>query len=304
MDMELWNTQITAWIGSVLWVPLHVAGMIAGMTAIMLVQSMRGQSRKIMLLQMTVAGMAFASALGLSSWVTLVFAVFWIAWIILIFTKNHERQLIIPMIYAGIIALILAAPFLAGILQNNGNGNSGQFPINFEVRIFSLVEPFVKTWPVFSRSLIMLSVLPINYLFELGFFLIVGILWLKKHNRLPSASTKFFQEELLLVIVVFLFGSFLRSSVLLNNDLGWRAWLPGQFILLIWGVDVIENVIFAPRPNNNSTHKLNAGKVLLITLAFLGILTSNAGHDLSQTCMAVKRKRETWAEYTLSPVGI
>jgi hypothetical protein len=52
---------------------------------------------------------------------------------------------------------------------------------------------------------------------------------------------------LILAISVFI-GSFVRSTVIFSNDIGWRAWLPGQFILLIWSVDLINHFYFTAHP--------------------------------------------------------
>jgi hypothetical protein len=272
LDVEHWNAQVTAWVGSFLWVPHHVAGLIACLTAVMLIYSVRGQSLRRAYIAMTVAGMAFASALGLSVWVTLVFVVFWGGWIVSIFIENKERDRIIPMIYAGIVALILAFPFLAGM--TGGGSGSSQFPIALEVRTFYLFEPLISAWPPIAHALASLIILPVNYLFELGFFLIVGILWFQIRVKDAPHLTSFHTAEILLLVIVFILGSFLRSTLIENNDLGWRAWLPGQFILLIWGVDVLEILVFSAAPLSKTNRASGKGRNLLITLAAIGIMTS------------------------------
>ena len=100
----------------------------------------------------------------------------------------------------------------------------------------------MKEWSPIARSLIMLAVLPINYLFELGFFFIAGIYWFKIKGKETYRSNPFYLAEILLLAVVLFIGSCLRSTLITTNDLGWRAWLPGQFILLIWGVDILESI--------------------------------------------------------------
>ena len=278
IDIEHWNTQITAWVGSILWVPHHVAALIAGLSAVMLVQVAQGKSMSRQFVLMTIAGLAFASAFGLSVWVTLVLVVFWGVWIVVLFFENKERRLILPMIYAGITALIFASPFLAGLLQGDGSGSS-QFPIAFEVRNFFFMNLIASSWPPLQRSLVMLAILPVNYLFELGFFMVVGIAWFKVKDKEARRSNPFYRAEIILLLVVLFIGSFLRSTIITNNDLGWRAWLPGQFILLIWGVDVIEAFFFNPKramspidsPTFASTGRI---RTVLATFALIGLLTS------------------------------
>ena len=77
--------------------------------------------------------------------------------------------------------------------------------------------------------------------------------------------------------VVLLLGSTLRSTIS-NNDLGWRVWLPGQFVLLIWGVDVVEILLF---PGNDTTpffikpEEVIKTRRLLLALILIGVLTSS-----------------------------
>lgn len=269
-------TMIFTWIVSVLFVPHHVAAMIAGLTSMMLVQSARGKttSRKIVIL--SVAGLGFASCLGLSVWVTIIFVAFWGIWIITLFLQKTDRNLVFPMILAGLIAILLASPFLLGLLQSGGT-TAGQAPIIFEVRSFMLLEPFTKELPLLLRSLIMLVIFPIDYMFELGFFFWAGIYWLRIKSKNKILPNPFYLAEILLLAVVLFTVSFLRSTQLLSNDLGTRAWLPGQFILLIWGVDIVEVLFFTKSGatfTSIKTEHRNLTRYILQILIVLGIFTS------------------------------
>ena len=273
-DMEHWNTQqITAWAGSFLWVPHHVASMIAGIVAIMTTQSALDKSSGKQMGAALLAGLAFASSLGLSVWVTLVFVVFWIVWMIWVFFQTRKWRTPLLMASSGLIALLLSLPFLLDMFRG-GSGGSGQFPIGFEIRTFYFSEALASTWSPLARSLLNLVFLPINYLFELGFFLVVGLLWLQARKE-QRQNNPFHNLEILLLSVSFLFGTFLRSNVISNNDLGWRAWLPGQFILLIWGVDMVEYWFFAPPQTTKKKSEAPRTKIFLIALAFLGMVTTS-----------------------------
>ncbi len=276
--IEHWNTLIGAWIGTILWAPHHIAALIAGLSVIMLAQFARGRPGSRQFIVLTIAGLGFASALGLSVWVTLVFIVFWGAWLVALFFQKSERGLITPMVFAGIVAILLASPFLIGMFQGR-SGTAGQFPIMFEIRSLFILESFVEKWPPIARSLTMLAVLPINYLFELGFFFIAGIYWFKIKEKGTTRSNPFYLAEILLLAVVLFIGSCMRSALITHpfaliatNDLGWRSWLPGQFVLLIWGVDILENMVFTTIPASN----IEAIKTrnLLLVLVSIGILTS------------------------------
>ncbi|MCJ7434922.1 MAG: hypothetical protein MUO77_15680, partial [Anaerolineales bacterium] len=274
--IEQWNTLIGAWIGSNLWAPHHIAALIAGVSAMMLAQFARGKSNSRQFTIMIIAGLGFASAFGLSIWVTLVFAIFWSIWLVVLFLQKTEKRSIAPMVFAGIMALFFAAPFLLGLFQDT-SGGTGQFPIVFEIRTLMLLESFVREWSPMARSLIMLAILPANYLFELGFFFIIGIYWFKIKSKETIRSNPFYQAEILLLAVVLLIGSCLRSTVITSNDLGWRSWLPGQFVLLIWGVDVIEVLLF--NKNDAMVAFIKPGEIaktrtFLRVLIAIGILTS------------------------------
>ena len=271
--IEHWNTLIGAWIGTNLWTPHHIAALIAGLCAIMLAQSARGKPCSRQFAILTIAGFGFASAIGLSIWVTLVFIVFWGVWLIALFLQKSERRLIAPMVFAGIVAILLASHFMLGMFQGNGRGTS-QFPIVFEIRTLFPLESIVKSWSPIARSLIMLAVLPINYLFELGFFFIAGIYWFKIKEKGTYRSNPFYLAEILLLAVVLFIGSCLRSTQITTNDLGWRSWLPGQFILLIWGVDILESMVFISNSATTKTAEAIKTGNLLLVLVSIGILTS------------------------------
>jgi large-conductance mechanosensitive channel len=272
--VEIWNTVIAAWVDSLLWVPHHVASLIAGLVAMMLAHFARGKSPARQFAILAIAGLGFASAFGLSVWVTLVFVAFWGVWLVALFIQKTERNLIPPMIFAGMLALLLASPFLLGLLQSGGE--VGRAPIIFQIREFLPLEAFVQEWSPLVRSLIMLAFLPVNYMLELGFFFMVGIYWFKLKDKETYRSNPYYLAEITMLAVVLLIGSCLRSNVI-NNDLGWRAWLPGQFILLVWGVDFMEVLFFNKgdaAPTFIKPAELVKTKNFLRVLIVIGILTS------------------------------
>jgi hypothetical protein len=80
--------------------------------------------------------------------------------------------------------------------------------------------------------------IPLNYLLELGFFFLVGLIALRKFRKRGALS----REELASVAMVttsMLICTFFRSSMIENNDLGWRGFLIAQFVLVFWAVDVL-----------------------------------------------------------------
>jgi hypothetical protein len=240
-DIELWNDQITAWVGALSWVPHHVAAMIACLTGIMLVQFARGKRTSRQFTLMTIAGLAFASAVGLSIYVTLLFIVFWGSWLITLFLQK-EYRLSMAMAFSGMVALIAIGPFLVDLIRGGVPSSNHGFPIAFAVRIFEPIAPFVLKYPSTISNIIYLLFLPMSYLLELGFFFVAGMLWIQQNGKKPWKNNPFQTAEIILVLITVLIGSFVRSTAIGSNDLGWRVWLFGQFILLIWSVDVIIRI--------------------------------------------------------------
>lgn len=294
-SIDVWNTWIPSWVASNLWVPHHVAAMIAGVSAILLAQSTRGKPIPRQFAILSIAGLAFASALGLSVYVTFVFVIFWIVWSVWLLLQQRERYRVAPMVFAGVVGILLAIPFMSGIIQ--GNSGPTQFPIAFEIRSFLQLESVVKEWSPFAQSLAMLAVLPINYMMELGFFFLAGIYWLKFNGRNALATNPFYSIEILLLAVVFIIASTLRSTAIASNDLGWRAWLPGQFVLVIWGVDVLESLASTAKPILEKTGERKKTKRLLAIFASIGIVTTLADAALLRVAWPIMTGEETTQRY-------
>lgn len=276
-DVEQWNEQITAWVGSLLWVPHHVAALIACIFAFMLLFYHRKESGVLVKAAAIVtAGLALASAVGLSTWVAMVFAVFWgISALAVLFTKS-DTNLVFPLIGAGALSLAFAFPFLAGILAG-GTGSEGA-PVVIEVRRFMPIMPFVNWLPQNGQSLLRLALLPINYLMEFGFFMIAGLLWFQefRSGRIHRRPIIFF--EMLLLASVVVISSVFRSAIVSSNEIGWRGWLMGQFVLLVWAVDILEIYPIFDKMREKTTEAFNTAKArymqALILFAILGFTTS------------------------------
>lgn len=181
------------------------------------------------------------------------------------------------MLLAGVIAGIAASPFIFGVL-GGGSGLGGGLGIVLDVRKFGPVAIYIDSLGTLSRNIIYLLILPINYLLELGFFFVVGLLWLQQRRNAGTSNNPFHVAEMILLLVATLIGSFVHSTIISNNDLGWRCWLFGQFVLLVWAVDILEQLftghdfklkitLFA------RTKIIKAGRLLAI-LAAIGIFTT------------------------------
>lgn len=295
-DIEHWNEQVSAWMSSLLWVPHHVAALVAGVVAVMLVLAMQGQTRKRQFVLMAVAGMAFASAFGLSIWVTFVFVLFWGIFLLRNLWNKADRAFILPMVFAGFFALLLSVVFLAGIFSGLGSatGEGGGFPITFDVRSFIFVDIVTEESPYILQVILRLLFLPANYFLEFGFYFLVPFVWLR-HKKAEIKATQDW-VELILLGSAFFVGTFMRSTLIVNNDLGWRSWLPGQFILLIWGVDVLSSFKSGLPKRTQVNLIFLAVFGLLSTLLNLGLLRLEpvfAGSEFGARAFSARRAYTT-----------
>ncbi|MBK8783080.1 MAG: hypothetical protein IPO22_15020 [Anaerolineales bacterium] len=238
--VEGWNMPIMSWLNAVMWVPHHVSAALACMTALMIFVYHASSVRSRKLMAAVLIGLAFASAFGLSVWGMFVFAVFWAVWMIVIYFQNQGRELVLWMALGGISGMIFVSPFIAGLFQAGASSYSGGgIPVAFYVRPF-IFSAFLTFLPRIAFYAINFLMLPLNYLFEFGFFFIVALLWIGSRFREKIAGqNRYYVPELILVAVVTILMSFLYSDIISINDLGIRGWLPVQFILIVWAADVV-----------------------------------------------------------------
>ena len=240
--VESWNMPIMSWLNALVWVPHHIAGAMSCLTALMLFLYAITVDQKQLPLAAVVSGAAFASAVGLSMWTMFVFAFFWLIWMAVLFFKKKDRQTVLWMVIAAILGVILVSPFLVGVLSpGNLSGGGGGLPVTIYVRPF-IVSSYLSFLPQWALNLLNFFLLPINYLFELGFYLLIAMLWFQSHKT-EWKHNHYFLVEVLLLMVVTILLSFMRSTIIFVNDLGIRGWLFGQFILVIWAVDVLEQLL-------------------------------------------------------------
>ena len=220
--------------------------------------------------------MAFASAAARSVYVTFTFAVAVVLWLLALIARKRWLEAAM-FASAGTVALLCALPFLASL---RGSAGGAAF-VEFAVRPFTLAAHFsgklgIELRTPFALTLANLVFLPLNYALELGFFLAVGVMRLRQLMRGRIKATANELVACTLVITSFLIGTFLRSSTTGTNDLGWRCFLPAQFILLLWGATLVDDWWFrryeiAPQAAPQAVPRLRV-RTTLATLLALGIL--------------------------------
>lgn len=236
-SVEWWNDQITAWLNAILWVPHHVAGLVAVMTGFLLHSSIEPgpktfKNRALIVL----VALAYSSALGLSIWVTFGFTVFFAVWMILSFSKGWVVEMRIGLL-AGVLALTLSWLFLADLnrarLQNTP-------PVVLSVRSFWPIEHYLQDYGAGPRRIVTFNLLflPLNYFIELGFFLIAGVLFWRTRLKSTAHLTRDETALLLMALCAALVATFVKANIK-YNDLGARSFMLVQFPLLLWSVSVV-----------------------------------------------------------------
>jgi len=264
-SIDWWNlgSQVCGFVSSALWEAHYLSGLVACITAFLLLwEGAREPRWRARISHALVAGVALASALGMSIYVSFVFAAFLAAWITVAIVRKWWREVALYAI-AGAAALLCAAPYLAGLRGPAGPATGS--PLEFQVRTFSVVTAFFESagihggWRV---ALANLAALPINYFLEFGFFFAAGRLWWVRRKR-PLDRSELAVSVMLAVSL--LICTFVRSSVISNNDLGWRGMLVAQFAVLLWSVDVVTGAKGVLQPDSRR---------LLGLLLFLGFAGS------------------------------
>lgn len=275
-DMEWWNAvQITSWIDSLLWVPHHVMGLVGCMVGFLALRY-EATTRFQRSIAICTAGLAFASSAGLSVLVTFTFAVSAVIWLLFAAHRKAWGE-IAGIVTAGAISLFIGLPYISTLIEPalDGSGGGGRF-FAFGVREFSFATDFFasrfhflpQTWT--GRELFLLLLLPLNYFFELGFFVLVAAIRIRS---IRTGSIKISRQEEMAWILVgtsFLVGSFLRSTTISSNDLGWRCFLPAQLVFLIWGALLLDDWWSARRVVLEPKRLLVAFCGVLLALGLIG----------------------------------
>ncbi len=273
-DMEWWNEpQITSWMGSLLWVPHHVAALLACFVGFLLLRHRAGAYHTWATAPVIVAGMAFASAVGMSVYVTFTFVIVVVLWLLVLVVRKHWIEAAM-FAGAGAFALLWSLPYLSGLRgPSSGNAFVEVALRSFPWAIFFAQQIGITFRTQFEVDAAYAIFLPINYALELGFFLAVAVVRLLRLKRGGIEASDNEQAAWTLVIASFLVGTCLRSTTLGSNDLGWRCFLPAQLILLLWGTTMVYDWWFegsrvAPQPAPRPW--VRAALMALLILGLLG----------------------------------
>ena len=259
-DMDWWSIdQVTSWMDSLLWVPHHIAGLVCCLLGFLLVWMSKECSWAQRILCATLAGLSFASAFGLSTWVAVGFAMVMLVWLVWAMVWEPGSRPRTPvLVAAGLVAALALKPYVGELrhgssgamtaMQNapvaDGGSTSGASGLlHFGIR--HMIDPdallsvpwlhdLARVHPHVEDAVVSLILLIPGYFAELGFYGLVLVLAIRaaRRRRLDEAA----RTALMLALAALTITSFLRSTVITNNDFGMRATLIAQFFLLLLAV--------------------------------------------------------------------
>jgi hypothetical protein len=260
-DIEWWSVDpIDAWPDSLLWVPHHTASVLCCLLAFLFLWRTRESiSRSSRQWAVALAAMAFASAFGLSVYVAFGFALLMLAWLLRLAVLRHaERSRITWRVaVAGTISALLLSPFLWELAAGHANtavaiGSHGSSPAThlFSISVRRFIDsglltglPIFAVWnhshPVLLDQSIRLMLLLPGLAMELGLYGAVLVLLLLQKRGQPMQDEDAIQTSLFFVLSGLLVTIFLSSSVITNNDFGYRAVMLPQFFLTLLAADVL-----------------------------------------------------------------
>jgi hypothetical protein len=243
-DMEWWSvTQVASWLDSLLWAPHHIAALVCCLFGFLLVWMGAEGFAWQRLLCCGLAGVGFASAFGLSTYVAVAFALVMTAWLVRLLAANYPgRGRAALLAGAGLVAVILLLPYLQE-LALGGDASSPRGTRAGASRLFALgIRPMINPGPdaatLWHRSFLHLALLAPGYLTELGFYALVLGVFLVRASRQRTVDEGQ-KTAIFLTIAGLVVATFLQSKVIGTNDFGIRSMLIPQFFLLLLGATLL-----------------------------------------------------------------
>jgi hypothetical protein len=296
-DMEWWNpVQITSWLDALIWVPHHVAALVACFIGFLVLWSVRSCgknkpiTRSVRILSEVFAALAFAASAGLSVYVTFTFALFLLCWGLRLLYKRAVQDFFLYLWTACLTVLIslpylhdLLPPEVAGAVSHGGSGGGGG-PLAFGLRVLPnfLSTPYFLSVRGFTHPEILAPFgVVVVYILEFGVFAIIGWDRLRQDIRKQSKLSEAEIASWYLVAIGMFIITFVRSSVISNNDLAFRSSMIVQFVLLLWGIDYLDHWMFSV-PWSWRTRKTLKNFVICFAL-ILGFIGTLYGLTISRT---------------------
>jgi hypothetical protein len=231
--VDWWNAdQVASWLDTMLWVPHNVAAIIACFIGFLILS----HETRLRWPAVIAAALAFASSVGLSIYVTLVFAIFLSLWTVMCFIHRDFTWARL-LVASGVLSAVLAAPFLLELLSARGTGAT----ISFGMRHFDPAHMIAQHFSIVSGSKLMTLIdtaaLPLNYFIELGVLLVIGV------ARWRCYGVKDLPGWVMIATSLAVVTFFRANTLATNNDLGARGMLIVQFMLVVWGAALVPELL-------------------------------------------------------------
>ncbi len=276
LTIDKWNEEIDGWLVSLIWAPHYVAGAIGALAGFLVLWRSAKSGIAGRVGAIAVAGMAFASLAGTAVYVALVFVVSVAAYGLIAVWKRWWYDAV-AIAASGGMAALLALPYLLDLVHaggtNSGPGSSFILPT---VRLFTVPDGILDALHAGPNSVAVVNflLLPLNYFLELGLLFIVGIVQARRLIRRKAPLGRKEWAEVALIVVPVIICTFFRSSVISNNDLGWRGFLIPQFVLSLWAIDYVR---VARRRIQRRSERISAGMSLLREWVLISLWIGAAG---------------------------
>lgn len=251
-DMEWWDPdEVTSWIDALLWVPHHVAALVATLVGLLVLAAPPSvlDSTRNRIAAVVVAALAFASAAGMSFYVVMGFALFLPVWVARLVLK---RRWISALAYsaAALGAILISLPYLKELTNRSRDAE------NYASLVFGLRgQEFLAriglhgAWNAVMAVVVLICICGL----EFGFFGLMAAIQLRQDlaNRRSLSEpeiTAWYLVVCSLLVAIFIRSTFISIlprasfSTLLptNNDLGIRSIMFAQFIFLLWGARILN----------------------------------------------------------------
>ena len=276
-DMDWWSPdQVGSWIDGLLWVPHHMAGLVCCLFGFLLVWMSRGRSGVQRAACALIAGVSFASAFGLSTWIAIAFAAVMLMWLLwVLWREQTSRERVLVLVAAALVAVLALVPYLSELRHAGGIAAAVAAPeksvvdnacglLRFGVRhmidpdsflVFPWFAHLARVHPRVEDAITGLILLLPGYALELGIYGLVLVVALGAARRLKLGEAE--RTAILLVVAGLLVASFFRSESTENNDFGIRSILIAQFFLLLLAVRLCEGGFGLPgRPMRRAMHAM------------------------------------------------
>ena len=293
-DMEWWDpVQITSWTDALIWVPHHVMALVACLIGFLALWNVRKIGEKPYpaltrrLLAGSFAAFAFAAAAGLSVYVTFTFAIFLLVWGFRFLVKRMYQDF---FLYMGTACgtIFFSLPYLHDLLVHPATGTAagaaaaGPAATGISMGPFALglreLPNFLST-PVFLRDrgflhpgLLAPFGVIVVYVLEFGVFAVVAWLRFRKDLRRKGKSEEAQIACWTMVAIGMFVITFVRSSVIADNDLAFRSAMIVQFVLLLWAAEFFDGWFFAP--HRDRLHQGRMMRFVVHSTLILGIVAA------------------------------